>query len=93
MNHVCMDHITDQSDAAISMILLHNTEKETGKPTGLFLLCMLCNYSLVFCIVLRNLCCSGRYFLLLYVGRCLLVAGKFIGIIPLPPVMERRSVQ
>lgn len=46
MNHVGMDHITDQSDAAVSMILLYSafctrliaySKKETGIPTGLFL--------------------------------------------------------
>jgi len=30
MNHVCMDHITDQSDAAVSMRYLSASKKETG---------------------------------------------------------------
>ena len=85
MNHVCMDHITDQSDAALSLILqCYNgiTKKRPVQHPPVSFAGSYVFYILIFCVILRYFRCSGCYFLLLYVGRCLLVAGKFIGIIP-----------
>ncbi len=57
MNHVCMDHITDQSDAAVSMRYLSASKKRPEIFAGLFLwiLCILCINRLRYSLLLSLL--------------------------------------